>query len=642
MAQPEHDDNRSAVKSFAEQQAKKAGKKALKKLAKKGAQAAAKLALKVGAGVLKALLGILAGLGLPAVLVIAGSILLVLIIMIISSFMFSSGEGLDTESKALYEYMVQQSNNTVDMNRPEQRKYRVPVELLAAAIQVDVYTKEYENEEKKLIRLMATTLKPTFEYEEYEEWTETKSKVCTDGVCTPVSEPIKEDQYVEKITFVNAWNLNATYDYKEVISDWKEVVITRYETDTVTEKKQVTGLDDKGNKTTIEIDIETEIERKIETYTYTRTKRYEIEASTEKEDYSLFDQMLNSIGYGYKDKQLIESLYDLNGGPINYTNWLNSMGLGDSFIDFNGTIIPGGNVPAQYMPYYLDAAKTYNVDWYVLASLHFVETGFSTHPSMISSVGAVGHFQFMKKTWVGWNIGGGTRLGDLDIPDHILMDPSMIARYGGYGTDANNDGKADPWDIADSVHTAAKMLSANGYATDKRKAIWHYNRAEWYVDKVLKYAEQFHMAATYMPGGDVPPMTAGAFMRPTTGEITSLYGKRGGGHHNGVDIGKGGRTQDVPIVSVADGKVSRSYYSDTYGNVVYIRHEIEGVPYETVYAHMTGRAVSVGQEVQKGQFLGNMGNTGRSFGAHLHFEIHSPEWNSSKTYKLNPEFYIPF
>ncbi|MFD6903493.1 lysozyme family protein, partial [Streptomyces diastaticus] len=60
---------------------------------------------------------------------------------------------------------------------------------------------------------------------------------------------------------------------------------------------------------------------------------------------------------------------------------------------FNGTVTPGAGIPPEYMQYYLAAEKIYKVDWYYLAAFHSVETQFSTHPTMISSVGAEGHLQ---------------------------------------------------------------------------------------------------------------------------------------------------------------------------------------------------------------------------------------------------------
>ncbi|ANB62038.1 peptidase M23 family protein [Anoxybacillus amylolyticus] len=141
-------------------------------------------------------------------------------------------------------------------------------------------------------------------------------------------------------------------------------------------------------------------------------------------------------------------------------------------------------------------------------------------------------------------------------------------------------------------------------------------------------------------GGNVPPVTDGVFMRPANGPITSGFGPRGGEFHYGVDIGK--RAPEVPVVAAADGVVFRSYYSRSYGNVVFITHVIDGQVYTTVYAHLESRLVSEGQTVSKGQIIGYMGNTGQSEGSHLHFELHRGPWNAAKSNAVNPLSYINF
>lgn len=250
----------------------------------------------------------------------------------------------------------------------------------------------------------------------------------------------------------------------------------------------------------------------------------------------------------------------------------------------------------------------------------------------------------MKCTWLGWGYSGCVGgLGNASIPDSIKTDPAMIKKYNGYGRDANGDGKADPWDIEDAIHSAAYYLSASGYSKDARKSIYSYNHASWYVDKVMRNANKFKSQATYVPSeGNLPPATSGAFMRPTTGRITSGYGPRWGSLHAGVDIGGGGRTGKVPIVASASGKVVRSYYSNSYGECVIIEHNVNGKQYQTLYAHMTHRAVFLGQSVEKGSYIGDMGNTGGSKGKHLHFEVHQPAWNASKSASLNPVLVVPF
>jgi murein DD-endopeptidase MepM/ murein hydrolase activator NlpD len=116
---------------------------------------------------------------------------------------------------------------------------------------------------------------------------------------------------------------------------------------------------------------------------------------------------------------------------------------------------------------------------------------------------------------------------------------------------------------------------------------------------------------------------------PVEGYITDAFGTRSG-HHKGIDIGG---EVGSPVYSVDEGVIKKSYYSDSYGNVVFVQHPSG---YETVYAHLHNRQVTKGQAVRKGEQIGSLGNTGRSTGAHLHFEIHNGEWNITKDHAVDP------
>ncbi|UQX57128.1 NlpC/P60 family protein (plasmid) [Cytobacillus pseudoceanisediminis] len=157
-------------------------------------------------------------------------------------------------------------------------------------------------------------------------------------------------------------------------------------------------------------------------------------------------------------------------------------------------------VPPEYMKYYLHAEKEYGIPWYYLASIHGIETEFSKHPTMISSVGAVGHLQFMPATWVGHKY---ETSGGLVAPDIDITDLNHIKAGSGFGVDADNDGIASPWSIVDSVASAAKYLSSHGFKKDVRKAIWHYNHADWYVDKVIAQAELYKNSMKVNEDGEI-------------------------------------------------------------------------------------------------------------------------------------------
>lgn len=117
---------------------------------------------------------------------------------------------------------------------------------------------------------------------------------------------------------------------------------------------------------------------------------------------------------------------------------------------------------------------------------------------------------------------------------------------------------------------------------------------------------------------------SGYYIRPAQGIITSPYGSRRGGFHYGVDIGN---KRGTPIIASASGVVSKvlgscaegnSSCGGRYGNYVVIEHP-NGT--STMYAHLSSISVSVGKSVSQGSQIGKLGNTGRSTGPHLHFEV---------------------
>ena len=131
------------------------------------------------------------------------------------------------------------------------------------------------------------------------------------------------------------------------------------------------------------------------------------------------------------------------------------------------------------------------------------------------------------------------------------------------------------------------------------------------------------------------------FILPSTGRFTSGFGGRdigaGAESHLGMDIAN---SPGTPIVAAASGMVSYAGNMGGYGNVVILTHSINGQTHATVYGHMSSINVSVGQSVGQGQQVGGMGNTGRSTGTHLHFEIHVGPWNGARSNAVNPAPYV--
>jgi murein DD-endopeptidase MepM/ murein hydrolase activator NlpD len=101
----------------------------------------------------------------------------------------------------------------------------------------------------------------------------------------------------------------------------------------------------------------------------------------------------------------------------------------------------------------------------------------------------------------------------------------------------------------------------------------------------------------------------------TANRFTSGYGLRWGRMHNGTDFAA---PHGTPIRSTADGIVIYVGWQSAYGRLIKIKHDF-GV--ETRYAHLSKFRVKKGQRVSRGQHIGDMGNTGRSTGTHLHYEI---------------------
>jgi murein DD-endopeptidase MepM/ murein hydrolase activator NlpD len=106
------------------------------------------------------------------------------------------------------------------------------------------------------------------------------------------------------------------------------------------------------------------------------------------------------------------------------------------------------------------AGSAYGIPWQVLGAIDKVESNFGRNMGP-SSAGAIGWMQFMPDTWLRW------------------------------GTDANGDGVADPWNPDDAIFSAARYLAAAGGASDIYRAVYAYNHADWYVQEVLGLANLY-------------------------------------------------------------------------------------------------------------------------------------------------------
>ena len=104
---------------------------------------------------------------------------------------------------------------------------------------------------------------------------------------------------------------------------------------------------------------------------------------------------------------------------------------------------------------------------------------------------------------------------------------------------------------------------------------------------------------------------------PVRGAITSRYGERWGRNHTGIDID--GTTGD-PVKATESGKVIYAGWDSAYGKTIVIDHD-SGIT--TRYAHLSSIGVKSGDKVGRGEYIGEVGTTGRTTGSNLHFEVMS-------------------
>lgn len=156
-----------------------------------------------------------------------------------------------------------------------------------------------------------------------------------------------------------------------------------------------------------------------------------------------------------------------------------------------------------------------------------------------------------------------------------------------------------------------------------KQSDWH-RQLEALREESRKRLASFQEIAWYI-GNQRSLLHATPSMWPTEGQITSLFGYRlspmnrtegdVGEYHQGVDIAN---KPDTLIRATANGTVHFAGWSHGYGQLIIIDH---GYGISTLFAHTSKALVKTGDRVTRGQVIGYMGTTGRSTGAHLHYEI---------------------
>jgi len=116
-------------------------------------------------------------------------------------------------------------------------------------------------------------------------------------------------------------------------------------------------------------------------------------------------------------------------------------------------------------------------------------------------------------------------------------------------------------------------------------------------------------------------LAAAPSLWPVEGAVTSSFGERmdpfngEGAFHTGVDIST---SYGTPVIAPADGMVKSADFVNGYGRTVMLDH---GHGISTLFGHLSGFAVTSGEYVRRGEVIGYVGSSGRSTGAHLHYEV---------------------
>ncbi len=182
----------------------------------------------------------------------------------------------------------------------------------------------------------------------------------------------------------------------------------------------------------------------------------------------------------------------------------------------------------------------------------------------------------------------------------------------------------------------ANLMITLNRASGLREADWH-KQIQDIREESYKRLASFQEIAWYL-SNQRSLFNATPGMWPTDGRITSPFGYRfnpireydgeTGEFHSGIDIAN---RPDTLIYATADGTVRYAGWSHGYGNVIVIDH---GYGMSTLYGHTSKALVKSGDHVRRGQVIAYMGTTGRSTGAHVHYEV----WRNGKP--VNPLIFL--
>lgn len=172
--------------------------------------------------------------------------------------------------------------------------------------------------------------------------------------------------------------------------------------------------------------------------------------------------------------------------------------------------------------------------------------------------------------------------------------------------------------VEDSKIGLARQRAGLGAAVSSRKSVLaRVSRSRSDDEESLRAMNRSSSAVSDVLDKAPGPIKRGTgrFIYPINGQFASPFGMRWGRLHAGIDLTAPAGT---PIRAADGGTVRYAGWMDGYGNYTCVQHS---TTLSSCYAHQFSIGVRVGQSVKQGAVIGKVGNTGRSFGNHLHFEV---------------------
>ncbi|HET9120452.1 MAG TPA: lytic murein transglycosylase [Solirubrobacterales bacterium] len=265
-----------------------------------------------------------------------------------------------------------------------------------------------------------------------------------------------------------------------------------------------------------------------------------------------------AIARGERQKITEPTLRNPDGSPTDQNPSLTVATFGPAPIGVPNFVIDSFEIPPFLLPIYQSCGTEYGIPWQVLAGINKIETAFGTNLN-VSSAGAEGWMQFIPSTWAA------------------------------YGVDANSDGRKDPYNPVDAICAAARYLRAAGGDKNLRQAIFAYNHADWYVDEVLLYANQYGKLPDALVGsltglteGAHFPVAADARYADDINDATALersttQRRAAGNAADVIESNAQRRSINIysslraPVVAVNDGVIKKIGDSDRLGKFIVLQ-----------------------------------------------------------------------